>query len=57
MKTEMEKCLAGEWYDCHDTVFLKLKSKTSNLLMKYNSLPYDSKGESDCKYRMYIRGL
>lgn len=43
MKTEMEKCLAGEWYDCHDKVFLELKSKTNNLLMKYNSLPYELK--------------
>ena len=43
MKTEMEKCLAGEWYDCHDKVFLELKSKTSDLLMKYNSLPYSDK--------------
>ncbi len=20
MKTELEKCMAGEWYDCHDPV-------------------------------------
>ncbi len=45
MKTEMEKCLAGEWYDCHDPVFLQLKGKTVDLLMKYNSLPYSSKDE------------
>jgi galactoside O-acetyltransferase/maltose O-acetyltransferase len=45
MKTEMEKCLAGEWYDCHDALFLKLKGKTCDLLMKYNSLPYASKEE------------
>lgn len=45
MKTEMEKCLAGEWYDCHDKVFLELKSKTVDLLMKYNSLPYNNKVE------------
>ncbi|MDP4206720.1 MAG: sugar O-acetyltransferase [Bacteroidota bacterium] len=45
MKTEMEKCLAGEWYDCHDEVFLELKKKTHNLLMKYNSLPYGRKEE------------
>jgi len=49
MKTEMEKCLAGEWYDCHDKFFLELKSKTTDLLMKYNSLPYESKEE---KYRI-----
>lgn len=39
MKTEMEKCLAGEWYDCHDPFFMDLKSKAHHLLMKYNSLP------------------
>ena len=22
--TELEKCMAGEWYDCHDKVFLEL---------------------------------
>lgn len=45
MKTEMEKCLAGEWYNCHDPVFLELKGKTHGLLMKYNSLPYEQKEE------------
>lgn len=49
LKTEMEKCLAGEWYDCHDPVFLKLKGKIIDLLMKYNSLPYDNKEE---KYKI-----
>lgn len=24
METEMEKCLAGEWYDCHNPVFLDM---------------------------------
>ena len=45
MKTEMEKCLAGEWYDCHDPFFMDLKSKAHYLLMKYNSLPYEQKTE------------
>ena len=45
MKTEMEKCLAGEWYDCHNQVFLDLKTRTHKLLMKYNSLPYEEKEE------------
>lgn len=45
MKTEMEKCLTGEWYNCHDPVFLELKGKTHGLLMKYNSLPYEQKEE------------
>ena len=34
MKTEMEKCLAGEWYDCHNQVFLDLKTQTHKLLRK-----------------------
>lgn len=41
----MEKCLAGEWYDCHAPVFLELKGKTHRLLMRYNSLSYEQKGE------------
>ena len=45
MKTEMEKCLAGEWYDCHAQVFLDLKSKTHKLLLEYNALHYDQRAE------------
>ena len=50
MKTEMEKCLAGEWYDCHDPFFMDLKSKAHHLLMKYNSLPYEQKTEKSVSY-------
>ena len=25
MKNELEKCLAGEWYDCHNPIFLEYK--------------------------------
>lgn len=45
MKTEMEKCLDGEHYDCHDEVFLALKSKADRLLRVYNALSYDQKEE------------
>ena len=45
MKTELEKCLSGEWYDCHAPVFMEFKRKTHELLLKYNSLPYDCKEE------------
>jgi galactoside O-acetyltransferase/maltose O-acetyltransferase len=47
LKTELEKCMAGEWYDCHDPVFLKMKGKTIDLLMKYNVLPYENKEEKN----------
>ena len=29
---EMEKCMAGEWYDCHDPIFLKFKQNARELL-------------------------
>lgn len=47
MKTEYEKCMSGEWYDCHDEVFIKMKGKTRDLLAKYNSLPY---GNREARY-------
>ncbi|MFV0419737.1 MAG: sugar O-acetyltransferase [Dysgonomonas sp.] len=45
MKTELEKCMAGEYYDCHDEIFLKFKTKTRELVTKYNTLPYEEKAE------------
>lgn len=45
MKSELEKCLAGEWYDCHDAIFLEYKNNARQLLKKYNSLEYDQKEE------------
>lgn len=45
MKTELEKCMAGEKYNCHDKIFLEFKNTTRTLLAKYNSLPYDHKEE------------
>ncbi len=44
----MEKCLAGEWYDRHDLVFLELKGKTHALLLKYNLLAYEQKTAIMC---------
>lgn len=41
--TELEKCLAGEWYNCHDSVFLEWKQKARAFLKEYNSLEYDQK--------------
>ena len=43
MKNEWEKCMAGEWYDCHAPIFLGFKSKARRLLAAYNALPYDQK--------------
>ncbi len=43
--TELEKCMAGEWYDCHDKVFLDLKRNARKLLQEYNALAYEQKEE------------
>lgn len=45
MKNELEKCLAGEWYDCHNPIFLEYKDNARRLLKKYNSLEYHQKEE------------
>ena len=30
--TELEKCMAGECYNCHDKIFLDFKSRARKLL-------------------------
>lgn len=43
--TELEKCRNGEYYNCHDKVFLEFKNNARSLLKKYHSLTYDQKKE------------
>ena len=43
--TELEKCMAGLNYNCHDNIFLEYKRKARELLTKYNDLPYEYKRE------------
>ena len=43
--TELEKCMAGEYYNCHDTIFLEFKKDARELLKKYHSLQYEQKNE------------
>ncbi|MBD5477488.1 MAG: sugar O-acetyltransferase [Lachnospiraceae bacterium] len=47
LKNELEKCLAGEWYDCHNPIFLEYKDTARRLLKKYNSLEYSQKKEKN----------
>ena len=42
---ELEKCLAGEWYDCHNEIFLEYKKNARELLAQYHSFAYDQKTE------------
>lgn len=43
--TELEKCLAGEFYDCHDGVFIESKARSAEWCERYNKTPYTSKAE------------
>lgn len=42
---ELEKCMAGQWYDCHDSIFLEYKNTARTLLAEYHSLAYNQKQE------------
>lgn len=43
--TELEKCMAGEYYNCHDQVFLDYKQNARRLLKDYHALSYEQKEE------------
>jgi len=43
--TELEKCMAGEFYDCHDKIFLEMKAVATKWMQRYNSLPYEKRDE------------
>lgn len=45
--TELEKCMAGQYYDCHDEVFLTKKSTARRLLKEYHALSYEQKEEKN----------
>lgn len=47
MKSELDKCLNGEYYDCHDPIFLEYKDRARRLLREYNALPYHQKEEKE----------
>lgn len=37
--------MAGEFYDCHDPVFIELKAIATQWMQKYNSLPYEQRAD------------
>ena len=45
--TELEKCMAGKDYNCHDKIFLDFKSHARKLLQEYNALAYEQKEEKE----------
>lgn len=44
---ELEKCMAGKYYDCHDKIFLAFKSQARKLLKEYNALAYEQNKEKE----------
>lgn len=42
---ELEKCMAGEYYDCHNSAFLDFKANARKLLKEYHALAYEQKEE------------
>ena len=40
---ELEKCLNGEWYDCHNEIFLEYMRIAHDLSLKYHALSYAQK--------------
>ena len=57
MKTELDKCMAGEWYDCHDPIFITQKGKTRQLLARYNALPYEEKKTGKEEKQVLLCGM
>ena len=44
---ELERCMAGEDYDCHDEIFLEFKSRAAKLLKIYNAFAYEQREEKE----------
>lgn len=43
LRTEQDKCMAGEIYDCHSPVFLERKARATDWMQRYSSLPYSER--------------
>lgn len=54
---ELEKCLAGENYNCHDSIFLEFKRKARELLSEYNGLLYEQKAEKYAVLQQLFGGI
>ena len=54
--TEFEKCMAGEYYNCHDQIFLDFKSRARELLKEYHALAYEQKEEKSSILKQLFGG-
>lgn len=54
---ELEKCMAGEYYNCHDNIFLAFKARARQLLKEYNALTYEQKEKKDAILKQLFGGI
>ena len=52
---ELEKSMAGEWYDCHNEIFLQYKNNARKLLSQYNSFSYEQKERKGRSFEVALR--
>ncbi len=56
-KNELAKCMAGEYYDCHNKIFLEFKDIARKLLAEYNELPYDKTAQKTEVLKRLLGGI
>lgn len=54
---ELEKCMAGKYYNCHDRIFLNFKGHARKLLKEYNALVYEQKEEKENILKQLFGGI
>lgn len=54
---ELEKCMAGEYYNCHDPIFLEFKRKSRELLSQYHDCSYEQKTEKYAILQQLFGGI
>ncbi len=54
---ELEKCMAGESYNCHDKVFLDFKIQARKLLKEYHDLAYEQKEQKRAVLKQLLGGI
>lgn len=54
---ELEKCMAGQYYNCHDKIFLEFKNNARTLLRTYHDLAYDQKEKKRAILKQLFGGI
>ena len=54
MRTETEKCMGGELYDCHSPEFVERKAKATRWMHQYNAIPYEERNRRYAMLKEYF---